>query len=81
MPRVLRNGMLIHIPRGRYFGTWRVFSTKAALTLDLGVTDKITLASKGEGQKREVQVNTLLRDGLEILKTPLTGLATAPQPE
>jgi CRISPR-associated endonuclease Csn1 len=74
-PRLIRNGMLIRLPQGRYAGTWRVFSTKATLTLDLGVADKVSLASKGEGQKREVQVKTLLRDGLEILQAPLTGIA------
>jgi CRISPR-associated endonuclease Csn1 len=75
-PRVLRNGHLIHVPKGRYQGTWRVFSSKATLTLDLGVPDKVRLESKGEGQKREVQLRTLLRDGMTILDTPLTGVAS-----
>jgi hypothetical protein len=72
----LRNGHLIHVPKGRYQGTWRVFSSKATLTLDLGVPDKVRLESKGEGQKREVQLRTLLRDGMTILDTPLTGVAS-----
>lgn len=74
-PRILRNGMSITVPRGRYAGTWRVFSTKASLTLDLGATDKVALASTGPDQKREVQLRTLLRDGLEVLPRPLTGVA------
>lgn len=78
-PRVLRNGMLIRVPAGRYAGTWRVFSTKAALTLDLGATDKVALGSKGDGQKREVRVETLIRDGLEIVNFSLTGVSTPPK--
>lgn len=75
MPRVLRNGQLIHVPTGRYKGTWRVFSTKATMTVDLGAPDKVRLESKGPDQKREVQLRTLLRDGMTILNTPLTGVA------
>lgn len=71
--RILRNGMLIRIPSGRYKGVWKVFSTKAALTLDLGAADKVALESKGEDQKREVQLRTLMRDGLEVVKVPLSG--------
>jgi CRISPR-associated endonuclease Csn1 len=73
MPRVLRNGQLIQVPTGRYRGTWRVFSSKATMTLDLGVPDKVRLESKGEGQKREVQLRTLLEDGMKTLNSPLTG--------
>lgn len=67
MPRILRNGCLIRIPRGRYEGTWRVFSIKAALTLDMARADKVKLESKGEGQKRDVLISTLIADGVQIL--------------
>ena len=60
MPRILRNGQIIQVPKGRYTGIWRVFSAKATLTLDLGAPDKVRLESKGDGQKREVQIKTLL---------------------
>ena len=43
MPRVLRNGQLIHLPRGRYEGTWRVFSVKASMTLDMARADKVKM--------------------------------------
>lgn len=76
-PRVLRNGQLIRVPKGRYEGTWRVFSSKATLTLDLGTPDVVRLESKGERQKREVQLKTLLKDGMTILNTPLTGISSA----
>jgi hypothetical protein len=41
----------------------------------MAATDIVTVASKGNAQRRDVRVRTLLRDGLEILKTPLTGIA------
>ncbi len=77
-PRLLRNGQIISVPRGRYQGIWRVFSSKATLTLDLGAPDKVRLESKGEGQKREVQIKTLLKDGMTPLKVALTGVAASP---
>jgi CRISPR-associated endonuclease Csn1 len=78
LPRILRNGQIICVPKGRYQGVWRVFSAKATLTLDLGAPDKVRLESKGEGQKREVQIKTLLKDGMAFLKTPLTGICACP---
>ena len=79
--RVLRNGMLIRVPRGRFAGTWKVFSVKATLTVDLGTPDKTRLESKGAGQKREVLIRTLLSDGLQILDRGLCGVsAGAPVP-
>ncbi len=79
-PRVLRNGQIIRVPKGRYEGTWRVFSSKATLTLDLGMPDVVRLESKGERQKREVQLKTLLKDGMTILHTSLTGVACSSVP-
>ena len=76
MPRILRNGQIIRVPKDRYEGTWRVFSVKATLTLDLGAPDIVRLESKGERQRREVQLRTLLRDGMAIVNTSLTGVAS-----
>jgi len=78
MPRVLRVGQSIIVPRGRYAGTWRVFSVKASLTVDLGAADKIRLENKGQGTKREVQIKTLARDGMEIAPRRLTGVSECP---
>ncbi len=78
IPRVLRNGQIIQVPKGRYQGTWRVFSSKATMTLDLGAPDKVRLESKGEGQKREVQLRTLIKDGMTILRTSFTGVCSCP---
>ena len=76
-PRVLRNGMIIQVSAGRYSGIWRVFSVKASLTIDIGSADKVALASSGLGQKREVLVKTLLRDGLAVVDAGYTGVPVA----
>ena len=78
LPAVLRNGQIIQVPNGRYKGVWRVFSAKATMTLDLGTPDKVRLESKGEDQKREVQVKTLIKDGMIVAKTSLTGISACP---
>jgi len=77
-PRVLRNGQLIQVPKGIYQGTWRVFATKATLTLDLGAPDKVRLENKGDGQKREVRLKSLLKEGAIPIRTPLTGISVCP---
>lgn len=76
-PRVLRNGMLIHIPRGGYQGTWTVFSAKnnaSGMALDMGWPDVVRLKNKTPGHKINVSLKTLLRDGLQILPARLAGL-------
>ncbi len=76
-PRILRNGMLIHVPRGGYAGTWLVFSAKnnaSGMALDMGWPDVVRLKNKTPGHKINVSLKTLLRDGLEILRPRLTGL-------
>jgi hypothetical protein len=74
--RVLRNGMLVNVPRGNFQGVWRVFSVKNAgigILLDLGRPDVVRLQNKTEGHRINVRFASLLRDGLEIGVTPLTG--------
>jgi hypothetical protein len=80
-PRVLRNGMLIRVPRGGFAGTWRVFSAKnnaSGMALDIGWPDVIRLKNKTPGHKINVRLATLHRDGLEILAANLSGLPTPP---
>jgi hypothetical protein len=82
-PRVLRNGMLIKIPRGGYAGTWLVFSAKnnaSGMALDIGWPDVVRLKNKTPGHKINVILKTLVRDGLEILQPGLTGTPIAPPP-
>jgi CRISPR-associated endonuclease Csn1 len=77
-PQVLRNGNLISVPKGIYQGIWKVASVKANFTVDLMFPQRVTLASKGYGQKREVSVKTLMENGMTILPYKLTGTATCP---
>ena len=81
LPRIIRNGMLIRIPqkgkRGDFRGTWRVLSTKSTeafgLCFDLTSPDGTGLI------KGNVQINSLLAAGLEILDPALCGVdASAP---
>lgn len=82
MPRVLRNGQLIRIPDGKRFqGIWRVFSAKnnaAGIALDIGSPDVVRLKNKTEGHKINVLLASLIKSGMEVLKTPLTGIASCP---
>ena len=75
-PRVLRNGMLVNMPRGKFSGAWKIFSIKnntSGIALDLGRADVVRLQNKTDGHKINVLLNSLLRDGLEILESSLTG--------
>ena len=68
---MLRNGGLIHVPRGSRAGTWRVISTKETvaygIAVDLASPDGINLA------KGNAPVTALVRDGMTILQPRLTG--------
>lgn len=69
-PKVLRNGMMVHVPKGRYKGVWRIFSTKAGaryLGLDMGAPDECFAS------KREVMLKSLLKDNAVLLNCNLTG--------
>jgi len=82
MPRVLRNGQLIRVPgTGRFSGVWRVFSAKnnaGGIALDIGLPDAVKLKNKTEGHKINVRLASLLKEGMEVLRTPLTGANTCP---
>ena len=82
MPIILRNGQIIRVPNGKNFkGIWRVFSAKnnaSGMALDIGSPDVIRLKNKTEGHKINVRLATLVRDGLEVLKAPLTGIPACP---
>jgi hypothetical protein len=70
------------VPGGKKFkGVWRVFSAKnnaKGIALDIGSPDVVRLKNKTEGHKINVRLATLIKDGMEVLKTPLTGLAACP---
>jgi hypothetical protein len=72
MPRVLRNGQLIRVPRGSRAGIWRVTSTKNTeaygLALDLSSPDNLKL------DRGNAPIHKLCEDGLEIVDCPLVGM-------
>lgn len=75
--RVLRNGQIIKVEQGQFQGVWKVFSTKnnaTGIMIDMGKLDVVRLKSKVEGHKINVRLGTLLKDGLTIPKTCMTGL-------
>jgi CRISPR-associated endonuclease Csn1 len=75
--QVLRNGMLICLPRGKHPGVWRVFSLKNAgvgILVDLGRPDVVRLRNKTEGHWINVRLDSLVRDGMQIGEVPLTGM-------
>jgi hypothetical protein len=82
MPRIIRNGQIIKVSSGKNFkGIWKVFSAKnnaTGMALDIGSPDVVRLKNKTEGHKINVRLATLITDGLEILKTPLTGIISSP---
>ncbi len=83
--RVLRNGMLIHLPRGDFTGTWRVCSIKKdrskGLVLDFAVPDQVGIRYTGKeqlSQRRDVRLRSMMRDGLRIVEQGLAGAAVSP---
>ena len=88
-PRLLRNGMLIRIAgltgkQAEKNSVWRVFSVKQSKKLDLGSPDRVVMEDKGLGVWREVSLETLGANRIEILPrnlvlstfSPKTGIST-----
>ncbi len=76
--RVLRNGQLIRVSQGTYKGIWTVFSVKnnsGGVAVDVGFTDVVRLQNKTEGHKINASFATIVKGGLEILKSSLCGVA------
>jgi CRISPR-associated endonuclease Csn1 len=80
-PRVIRNGQIIRVTGGKHFkGVWKVFSAKnntTGMALDMGSPDVVRLRNKTPGHKINVLLASLMKDGLEVIKTPLTGTAAS----
>ena len=80
-PRILRNGTLIKISKGKSAGIWRVFSVKnnaSGVALDIGKPDVVKLKNKTQGHRINVLVASLLRDGMETAGKRLTGVSECP---
>jgi HNH endonuclease len=82
-PRVLRNGQLIRVAEsaGEYKGIWRVFSTKNAAVgflVDMGRPDVVRLKNGVEGHKINVRLSSLLKHGVELVRSNYAGMAACP---
>ncbi len=84
MPRVLRIGTLIRVSNPKnngYKGIWMVrgvqLNQRAGYLVDISEPDVIEYrVPKRKDCKQNVGLKALLQGGLEILKTPLTGIAS-----
>jgi len=80
--RVVKNGSIIKVSGGKkYNGIWKVFSAKnnaTGMALDIGAPDVVRLKNKTDGHKINVLLNSLIKDGLEVAKPSLTGVASCP---
>ncbi len=80
-PRIIRNGMIIHVEKGTYAGTWRVCSVKdaaAKIMLDIALADMVKLQNKTPGVKINAGLKSLLDGGLTILPLKYTGVSSCP---
>ena len=80
-PAILRRGQLIRFRQGKFAGRiWRILGIEENGKVRFFSPDFVRRIDKPENYER-IMITSLLRDGLEILKPPLTGLATPPQTE
>ena len=73
LPRILRNGMFIRVSSGPNKGMWKIFSAMANMKLKIAPPDYPSWDEKRPLAKK-ISINSLLKAGLEILTTPLTGV-------
>ena len=72
-PAVLRNGMLIHVPKGNYAKAskiWKIFSLKnnaSGMAVDMGYADSV------KPVKINVLLKSLIKDGLQIIGSDFSG--------
>lgn len=89
VPRILRIGTLIRVSkkagRSDYRGLWMVrgvqLNQRAGFLVDLSSPDVIRYRVAGRDDcAQNIRLQALFDGGLEILKTPLTGIAAFPAP-
>ncbi len=72
LPPIIKNGTIISVDDGTWKGLWRVTSVKESkaygLSLDLAHPEKIKKA------KDNAKVPDMLKSGLKVITTPLTGI-------
>ena len=85
MPRVLRIGSLIRVPkkagRSDYRGVWMIRGVQlnqlSGFLMNLSPADQVLYRGQ-PGCFQQVSVATLLKCGLEVLRAPLCGIAPKP---
>ena len=71
-PKILRRNQMVEIPSGRYKGTWRIKSIKnTARYISVDMIPPIYVG--GVKEKTNVILKTLIKDGMKIINTSLTG--------
>ena len=78
MPRILRRSDLIDVPSGRYAGLWRIVSVKdakAGFFLDMVRPYATKAENKTDFAVINCRLNTLIQDGIKILKPKYTGIS------
>ena len=87
VPRLLRIGTMVRVPkkagRSDYRGLWMVrgvqLNQKAGFLVDLSSPDVIQYRISGRDDcAQNIRLQSLYEGGLEILKTPLTGITSCP---
>jgi hypothetical protein len=87
-PKILRKGMLIRVPnkngRSDYRGIWMVrgvqSNQKQGLLIDMSYPSVVEYRQAGRSDcKQNVKFETLIGDGLQILKSSLTGVTFTAQ--
>ena len=79
-PRLLRPGMLFKVPRGRYQkSVWSLrgvaINQKAGHVVEIAESDVVNSREPRKPYcKQNVSLNTLIKDGLETIKTTLVGV-------
>jgi len=78
-PELLRKGQLIRLRQGQHSGRiWKVLSVEETGRVRFGAVDIPRRIDKPKENYEKSQVSSLLRDGLEILKPSLIGIAVTP---
>ena len=82
VPKVIRRGGLIVVRNGSYKGTWRVASVKdtsnMGILLDLLAPSATKVANKVAYAKINVNLQTLLKNGVDVLISKYTGVPACP---
>ena len=76
--RVLRNGMLVRLkntrPNGERDGVWRIYTVQATLKIDFVKPDVVGRPKKGANVWREVSLDSLGTENIEIPQRSLCGV-------